>query len=41
MWTLEAFTVFDDTRVHIELLAAQVTVTYPGRSSSTCGRSTS
>ena len=25
MWTLEAFTVFDDARVHIELLAAQVT----------------
>ena len=30
MWTLEAFTVFDDARVHIELLAAQVTVTVPG-----------
>jgi hypothetical protein len=30
MWTLEAFTVFDDTRVHVELLAAQVTVTAPG-----------
>jgi Domain of unknown function (DUF5753)/Helix-turn-helix domain len=30
MWTLEAFTVFDDARVHVELLAAQVTVTMPG-----------
>lgn len=30
MWTLETFTVFDDARVHIELLAAQVTVTAPG-----------
>lgn len=30
MWTLEAFTVFDDARVHVELLAAQVTVTVPG-----------
>lgn len=30
MWTLEAFTVFDDTRVHVELLSAQVTVTVPG-----------
>ena len=30
MWTLEAFTVFDDARVHIELLSAQVTVTIPG-----------
>ena len=30
MWTLETFTVFDDARVHIELLAAQVTVTVPG-----------
>ena len=30
MWTLETFTVFDDARVHIELLSAQVTVTAPG-----------
>lgn len=30
MRTLEAFTVFDDARVHIELLAARVTVTVPG-----------
>jgi hypothetical protein len=30
MWTLEAFTVFDDARVHVELLSAQVTVTAPG-----------
>jgi len=29
MWTLEGFTVFDDARVHVELLAAQVTVTAP------------
>jgi transcriptional regulator with XRE-family HTH domain len=29
MWTLEAFTAFDDTRVHVELLSAQVTVTVP------------
>jgi len=30
MWTLEAFTVFDDARVRVELLSAQVTVTAPG-----------
>ena len=30
MWTLEAFTVFDDTRIHIETLTAQVTVSAPG-----------
>jgi hypothetical protein len=30
MWTLEAFTVFDDARVDVELLSAQVTVTVPG-----------
>ena len=30
MWTLETFSVFDDARVHIELLSAQVTVTAPG-----------
>jgi transcriptional regulator with XRE-family HTH domain len=30
MWTLEAFTIFDDTRVHVELLSAQVTLTVPG-----------
>ena len=29
LWTLEAFTVFDDYRVHVELLSAQVTVTAP------------
>ena len=29
MWTLEAFTVFDDARIHVELLSAQVTVTAP------------
>jgi hypothetical protein len=29
VWPLEAFTVFDDARVHIELLSAQVTVTAP------------
>jgi transcriptional regulator with XRE-family HTH domain len=30
MWPLEQFTVFDDTRIHVELLAAKVTVTAPG-----------
>ncbi|MFJ6566465.1 helix-turn-helix domain-containing protein [Streptomyces sp. NPDC091292] len=29
MWTLEAFTMFDDQRVHVELLSAQVTVVEP------------
>jgi transcriptional regulator with XRE-family HTH domain len=29
MWTLEAFTCFDEERVHVELLAADVTVTVP------------
>ncbi|KAB8162909.1 helix-turn-helix domain-containing protein [Streptomyces sp. 3MP-14] len=29
-WVTEAFTMFDDSRVHVELLAAQVTVTAPG-----------
>lgn len=29
LWPLESFTVFDDERVHIELLSAQVTVTTP------------
>ncbi len=29
IWTLEGFTVFDDARVHVELLSAQVTVTAP------------
>jgi Domain of unknown function (DUF5753) len=29
IWTLEAFTVFDNSRVHVELLSAQVTVTAP------------
>lgn len=28
-WPLEQFTVFDDARVHVELLSAQVTVTAP------------
>lgn len=30
MWAVEGFTVFDDARVHVELLSAQVTVTAPG-----------
>ncbi|GAB2830123.1 helix-turn-helix domain-containing protein [Streptomyces daliensis] len=30
MWHLEQFTVFDDVRIHVELLAAKVTVTAPG-----------
>jgi transcriptional regulator with XRE-family HTH domain len=30
MWTLEAFNVFDESRVEVELLSAQVTVTAPG-----------
>ncbi|MBT2505169.1 helix-turn-helix domain-containing protein [Streptomyces sp. ISL-98] len=30
MWPLEQFTVFDDVRIHVELLAAKVTVTAPG-----------
>ncbi|MEU9197432.1 helix-turn-helix domain-containing protein [Streptomyces hundungensis] len=30
MWTVEAFNVFDDQRVHVELLTAQVTLTTPG-----------
>lgn len=29
IWTLEAFNIFDDSRVEIELLSAQVTVTAP------------
>jgi len=29
MWLLEQFTVFDDNRVDIKLLSAQVTVTVP------------
>jgi transcriptional regulator with XRE-family HTH domain len=29
VWPLEAFTIFDDARVHVELLSAQVTVTAP------------
>ncbi|QKW22873.1 hypothetical protein HUT16_30665 [Kitasatospora sp. NA04385] len=29
MWTWEAFNVFDDQRVHVELLTAAVTVTAP------------
>jgi hypothetical protein len=29
VWPLEAFTVFDDTRIYVELLSAQVTVTTP------------
>lgn len=30
IWPLETFSVFDDRRVHIELLSAAVTVTEPG-----------
>ena len=30
MWPPEQFTVFDDVRIHVELLAAKVTVTAPG-----------
>lgn len=30
VWPLEQFTVFDDSRIHVELLAAKVTVTAPG-----------
>ncbi|MER6525340.1 helix-turn-helix transcriptional regulator [Streptomyces sp. NPDC001508] len=30
MWPFEQFTVFDETRIHVELLAAKVTVTAPG-----------
>ncbi|MFE6486985.1 helix-turn-helix domain-containing protein [Streptomyces sp. NPDC057757] len=30
MWPLEQFTVFDDVRVNVELLAAKITVTAPG-----------
>ncbi|MFE8011958.1 helix-turn-helix domain-containing protein [Streptomyces antibioticus] len=30
MWPLEQFTVFDDAHIHVELLAAKVTVTAPG-----------
>ena len=29
VWPLESFTVFDDERVHVELLSAQITVTAP------------
>ena len=29
VWPLEAFTIFDDARVHVELLSAQVNVTSP------------
>ena len=29
VWPLESFTVFDDERVHVELLSAQVTITTP------------
>ena len=29
VWPLEAFTIFDDARVTVELLSAQVTVTTP------------
>ncbi|MGP3913074.1 helix-turn-helix domain-containing protein [Nonomuraea sp. 10N515B] len=29
MWTLEGFNIFDDTRVHVELLSAAVAVTQP------------
>ncbi|WP_445029543.1 Scr1 family TA system antitoxin-like transcriptional regulator [Streptomyces sp. SAS_270] len=30
VWPLEQFTVFDDSRIHVELLVAKVTVTAPG-----------
>ncbi|MFE2266274.1 helix-turn-helix domain-containing protein [Streptomyces griseosporeus] len=30
MWTLETFTMFDEARVHVELLTAAITVTTPG-----------
>ncbi|MEU9705100.1 helix-turn-helix transcriptional regulator [Streptomyces sp. NPDC047981] len=30
MWTVETFDIFDDERVHVELLTAQVTLTAPG-----------
>lgn len=30
MWPLEQFTIFDDAHLHVELLAAKVTVTAPG-----------
>ncbi len=30
MWPLETFNIFDDARVHVETLTAQVTVTVPG-----------
>ena len=30
MWTLETFTIFDEERVHVELLTAAITVTTPG-----------
>ena len=29
MWPVESFTIFDNERVHVELLSAQVTVTAP------------
>ncbi|GGN52120.1 hypothetical protein GCM10011579_008760 [Streptomyces albiflavescens] len=31
MWPLEQFTVIDDVRVNVELLAAKVTVTAPAK----------
>ncbi|MFE2883181.1 helix-turn-helix domain-containing protein [Streptomyces sp. NPDC059272] len=30
MWTLETFTIYDEERVHVELLTAAITVTAPG-----------
>ncbi len=30
VWAMETFNVFDDARVHVELLTAQVTVIAPG-----------
>ncbi|MFJ1876927.1 DUF5753 domain-containing protein [Streptomyces chartreusis] len=30
MWPLEQFTMFDDSRIHVELLAAKITLTAPG-----------
>lgn len=30
MWTVEAFSIFDDTRVHVELVSALLSITAPG-----------
>ncbi|GAA5029245.1 Scr1 family TA system antitoxin-like transcriptional regulator [Streptomyces siamensis] len=39
MWPLEQFTVFDDVRVNVDLLAAKATVTDRANWTSTCARS--